>query len=103
MYLVQVKEGVDWTKEAMTLDNAWTIKGFPAGEIITVRVASLNKCGQSFSEPFLITCHARCSKPDEPIVIVERTSATQALIKWDKIPAAFTYQVELTQPNKGWE
>lgn len=42
MYLVQIKRGRDWTKEAMTLDSAWMIKGFPSGEVITVRVASLN-------------------------------------------------------------
>lgn len=36
-------------------------------------------------------------------MVVERTSDTQALILWDQVPAATTYQVELTEPNKSWE
>ena len=92
-----------WTKMVEIRENQWELKGFPAGEIVTIRVASINKCGKNFSNIVVVTCASICLKPLSPSVLVNRFDHRSALITWDKIPTATSYQVELTETNKGWE
>ena len=89
---------------AMIKENQWELTGFPAGEILTIRVASINKCGKNFSNTVIITCASICLKPLAPSVLLDRFSLRSALITWDEIPTATSYQIELTETtNKGWE
>ena len=125
-YWVQVQrpERKEWETIVVTIQNFWPLRTNLESEELSVRVASNSNCGPNYSVPMVVTLKGQavevkkpevevtkpvvetpevCTQLKKPMPTIKRLTDSIIGLGWPKVTDAEDYQIEITQPGKGWE